>query len=505
MKNSRLWIIGLAISLVLAGLAILFRESRIYSVALIVLALFLVLITLVSAAGESFVRVLTDPDGPIQETRRIYREAAISGGTIHATHVFPIDRNPDKDIAVDELSQASPKLDLTFERILLLDSIEDERLWLEKLFGSIKPSISKTFHLLRSYPLLFPRIAKALLPRLNLLLYQTQSGRSCISLIGLDRLHIAGTEVNFAIRTPNKRAYRALLKYFVHITGSGHFRAYNSINAYNETRRASSQVERGQSVISRIVDFAETTPGVESVGMFGSMARAALGLVADPVSDQTDADVDLVLLFDPRGLGQSIDELQRAIEDFLNPATTRVTWGPKLAPFYEFRDEERIDVDIECHVLGSDFHQTNKLLGYSIFRYFIPLYSVDQSPLISHLPIPNRPLSTSQRWHHLLGDRQGLSYFLERLNSTLTNTDPRRLCAHVLRNSVWALTGFWLPSGRAAGEYLANWVGWTAPQETLERARELLTEPSDVVRSDLGARYGDVHSLINTVLSMQSE
>jgi predicted nucleotidyltransferase len=500
MNNPKWSIVSLAISLALAGFAMVFSESLPFATILITIAFILVIGTGVWSAYEFIPKMFTDPNGPKAKARMIYKLAADRGGTIHATHIFPTNRNPDEDLAIEHLAKSRHNVELSFHRILLLDSIEDERFWMERLFASLPSNVAKRFYLLSSYPLLLPRITKALIPRLNLLLYQSPNGRRCDCLVGLDRLHIAGVNVNFALHSRSKRVYHALLRYIEQITASRHFKVCSSLEEYNANQRISSQVEQGQAVVSRIVDFAENTPGIVFVGMFGSIAREALGFASELFQAETDADVDLLIVFNPRTFLGSEDELRRAIENALDPAQTHVTWGPDLSKFYEFRDEEKIYVDIECHKIGSDFYKKNRLLGYSVFRYFMPLYSIDQRPIASYFAVPKRPLTTEERWNLVVGDRQGLASFQKRLGDSPKSTDPRRLCTHILRNTVWAITGAWPTTGRIAGEHLGRLVDWSESEE-IKAGIELLGLTKEEIRRDLSSYYDQVKALTQCVLN----
>jgi predicted nucleotidyltransferase len=500
MSDRKLSTLGLAASLALAGLAIVFSQSLPYATLLIGIAALLVIATAAWSAWEWFPRILTDPERAKVAARSIYRCAARNGGTIHATHIFPVDRNPENDFAIEELGTAGTDIEIVFHRVLLLDSIEDERSWLTSLFGRLHGNIAKRFYTLSSYPLLLPRIAKAVLPRLNLILYQSSRNRSCQVLVGLDRLHLVGVSVNFALHSRSQRVYLALLRYFEQITGGPHFRSCNSIEEYDATQPASTQVQRGQAVVSKIVDCAETTPGIVFVGLFGSIARAALGLAADIAVDDTDADVDLLVVFDPRIYpGKDEDRLREHIEAALGVSRTNVTWGPDLSTFYPFRDEQRIDVDIECLPAGSIFYVENGLLGNSIFRYFMPLYSTDQRPIVSTVQVPMMPLTPGERWRRVVTDRQGLHHFKNRVTETPSTTDPRRLCTHILRNVVWAITGTWATTAAAAGQYLAGLDEWK-DKPALQNAILLMGLSTQDVGRDLQKSFAVVEAMIDIAL-----
>jgi len=497
MSERRWSLLSLAASLALAGLSVVFAQSLPYATVLLGTAVFLVLGTAAWSVWEWLPRVLTDPERPKEVARSIYRRAASKGGTIHATHIFPKAGNPEEDYAIEALANLGTNAEVTFYRVLLLDSIEEERRWLTLLFGRLHPGIVKRFYTLSSYPLLLPRIAKALLPRLNLLLYRSTGG-GCQVLVGLDRLHLTGDSVNFALHSRSKRVYGALLRYFELLTGSRHFESCSALKEYDATQRASSQVQRGQAVVSRVVDCAETTKGIVFVGLFGSIARAALGLTGEIVAEDRDADVDLLIVFDPR-IHTVTEDLRTHVESALDARRTHVTWGPDLTIFYPFRDEQRIDVDIECLPVGSDFYLDHRLLGHSVFRYFMPLYSVEQRAAVSYIHVPMTPLTQSERWNLVVSDRQGLQYFQECVAEFPKATDPRRLCSHLLRNAVWALTGSWPTTGRSAGQFLAELSDWK-DELAVGKAVRLLGLSTQEVRNDLRTAFGKVGALIDCVL-----
>lgn len=498
--SERKWsVLSLAASLALAGLTVVFSQSLPYAAVLLGIAIVLVLGTASWSVWEWLPRALTDLERPKVVARSIYRKAASKGGTIHATHIYPKEVSPEQDFAVEELASLGSNVEVSFYRVLMLDSIEDERRWLTLLFGQLHKNVTKHFYTLSSYPLLLPRIAKALLPRLNLLLYRSPGGRSCQVFVGLDRLHLTGGSVNFALHSRSKRVYGALLRYFELLTGSRHFASCTSLEEYDATQRASSQVQRGQAVVSRIVDCAETTKGIVFIGMFGSIARAALGLTGEIAADASDADVDLLIVFDPRTYPGTEEDLRAHVESALDVRRTRVTWGPDLSVFYPFRDEQRIDVDVECLPVGDNFYSDNRLLGHSVFRHFMLLYSVEQRAVVSYIQVPMTPLTARERWHLVVSDRQGLTYFRDRIDQPSASSDPRRLCSHVLRNAVWAITGSWPTTGRAAGQFLAELPDWK-DEDALREAISLLSFSTQQIRSNLQPAFDKVRAVIDFIL-----
>ena len=499
MKEQKWSLLSLAGSLALAGLAIIFSNSLPYAAMLLGIAIFLGLGTIAWCAWELLPRILTDPDRPMEIARSIYHCAATEGGTIHATHIFPVNRNPEEDFALQELGQIGSNIQIAFNRILLLESIEDERAWLKLLFDRLGDNINKRFYTLASYPLLLPRIAKTVLPRLNLILYQSPNNRGYQVLVGLDRLHLPGVSVNFAVHSRSRKVHTVLLRYFEQITGGPHFRSCNSIVDYDATQNASTQVQRGQAVLSRIISYAENTGGIVFVGLFGSMARATLGLSTEFAPEDTDADVDLMVVYDPRSYVGTKENLQEQVHAALGFQETNVTWGPDLSVFYPFRHAHRVDIDIECHEIGSDFYRDNPLLGNSIFRYFMPLYSAGQRSLASYVYVPIDPLTQKERWSIVISDRQGLEYFKKQVSIPLSKTDPRRLITHVFRNVVWAITGTWPTTGREAYRYLSS-LKSMSDESAIKSAGRLLALSTQEVQSDLSNASNTVRDLIDCVL-----
>ena len=500
MGEQKWLVLRLAASLTLAGLAVIFSQSLPYATLLIGLAFVLVLGTILWSICERLPRVLTDLDHPKTIARSIYQKAATKGGTIHATHIYPKEVNPEHDFAIKELSNLAKNAALSFHRVLILDSIEDERLWLKLLFSRLHENVTKHFYTLSSYPLLLPRIVKTILPRLNILLYCSPGRRSFQVLVGLDRLPITNRYINFALHSRSKRVYEALLHYFNMLAGSRKFASCMSLEEYDETQSASSQLQRGQTVVSRIVEFAETTKGILFVGMFGSIARAALGLAEEIQADGNDADVDLLIVFDPRIYPGSEEDLRTHVESTLDNIRTHVTWGPDLSVFYPFRNELRIDVDIECLPVGDNFYLDNRLLGHSVFKCFMPLYSVAQRGVTSYIQVPMMPLSEQERWHLIISDRQGLTYFRDQINQPSASTDPRRLCSHILRNTVWATTGSWPNSARVAGQFLTKSPEWR-DDKTLGEAISLLSMSTQQVQLNLESTFDIIRSLIDCIMN----
>lgn len=492
-------ILTFAISVVITGAGALFRESAGLFGGVLIVAGLLIMVSAISWLSiENVPRIHVKQETSAKAAKKIYGKASCNGGIIYATHVFPNNNNPLEDFALNALRDSSNGSNLTFHRVLILDSNFQERNWLTKLFEDLPKTVQKKFYVLGSYPLVLPRIVKALLPRLNILLYQSPSGWECRTLVGLDHLEIGNIRVNFVVTSRSKKVFRVLQKYFEHITGSNYFRTVTSIEEYYATRRVTSAIERGQDVVSRISEFGETTSGISFIGLFGSMAKSALGLSKNFV-DETEADVDLIIVYDPYEHNEQT--LQNLILDHLDSSHQEVTWGPDLSSFYTFRSLSHINIDIELHTIGSSFYNENRLLGYSVFQYFFPVYSQSTMGVSHYLPIPSNPLRMEERISLIINDRQGLRMFRDRIADSNQNADPRRLTSHVLRNIVWAVSGYWPRSSQDAADYLSSHPDWQSIS-CLQESSNLITKTQAEVQGQVSRYNENLKKMIDDALDL---
>lgn len=495
MDNQKWGWIALLTAILLAGFATIFQNNHIYAAVLLTLASIIFIVFFVWFLYIKIPRFLTDTELPKVKAKEIYKLAAEKGGIIHATHIFPHNTDPNQDFAVQCLKDVSSGVDISFNRILLLDSIQEERVWLEFLFKNLPKEIKIKILTLRYYPLYITNIIKYILPRINLIIYRSYSKQYCC-LFGLDRLRFEQSFINFAVFTRNRLVYEALLKYFEKISHPDNFIACTSFDEYKVKNRINSIIDIGQAVISKLTDFAENNKWISFLGIFGGIARAFMGITAEPLPRHNDPDVDFLIIINP--LEGTILDVKSEVEKILDISLTKITWGPDRGPFYEFSEKNKVNVDIECFEEGDSFYMSNQLLGYSIFRYMMPIYSKERRPLPSFINIPTEPISLEQRWRLVLCDRQGVMEFDQRTKGTLNNTDPRRLCAHLLRNTVWAITGIWAQSGIDAVNHLSKLEGWSNLEE-IKLAGLLLQEGTDKVRANIDKNYSLTKSLIKII------
>lgn len=498
--RQKLPLISIACTIGLTGLAIVFKDSIPFGVTLIVICIVLIVATVSWFFWESIPRFFTNQDDAVKAAQSIYRQASSTGGVIYATHIFPKDRDPNSDFAIKELKKAKPRINITFHRIILLDSKQEERNWLSTLFREIPAVVQNKFYVLSTYPLILPRITKSLLPRLNILLYQSPSGLICRTAIGLDRLVDEGNKVNFIITSRSNLVFRTLQKYFEHITGSHHFRPITSIDEYASTQQLSSSIEHGQDAVAKLSEFAEITSGISFIGLFGSMAKAALGLGPRYGIDETESDVDIIMIYDPV---QHMDtaSLRKKIQAAFYDQEYEIAWGPDLAPFYPYRVPNKVNIDIELFRVNDTFFEENLLLGHSIFSYFFPIYSLDGRGVSNVLKIPSKPLRYGERMKIVREDRQGFLMFKKRISEGAKHSDPRRLAAHITRNLVWAISGYWPRSPHDAASYLAEHPEWKN-LTNLNKISTLLNAQQAGVQIDTHMHLNNLALLLDDAIKM---
>ncbi len=182
--------ISIGIGLVLTGLGVLFAASHVYGAAILALGVLVLLYLAVRAVGARRLQLFWTPDDAREAAEEIYERARSSGGDLLATHIFPRDTDPSKDIAVRILSSCDLARPVSLTRILILENRDQEIAWIENLFGNIGRTTDLVVFILARYPVVFSRLVRAIIPRANVLLYQ--NGHDTVALLGLDQLELLG-------------------------------------------------------------------------------------------------------------------------------------------------------------------------------------------------------------------------------------------------------------------------------------------------------------------------
>jgi predicted nucleotidyltransferase len=434
------------------------------------------------------------------ETRKIYEMAAVEGGDLFATHIFPRDLEPKDDFAVKCLANATPKKDLKFYRVLVFENEDQEEAWIMNLFQRIPDKVEKTFYILRRYPMYIPFFFHSVILRSNILLYERDRER--ISLLGLDKLRkfrededeqeqsielaeAEESEYNFATVFHGDEVYRTLKRYFDFIRSrDAILRKISSPDEYRRLRKESRAMPAGvKAAISAVGEFAEGDEHIVLVGLFGSVAKLERGLLPEAHKAENEHDIDLLIVSKDGNFKGIKDKLEKR----LSALTKRLDWVGYAESSYGWRTPEETSVHIELHVSGDDYYYRNPLLGISVFEYFLPLYRCDQRPLQSYLPIRHGPMSEEDRWTIVRSSKGGFETFVEILSSQNaadadTGVDPRRVASFVIRNMVWSISGQYPATTAIAMAYLENnWSG-IFPTAELDLVRELLSSTLETAR-----------------------
>jgi len=471
-------IISLAISFILTGSGVFLGKTHAWGYLLVVLGIVGIIFIVIREVIERLPKLYITPGKAGKAAIEIYNQALSKGGTILATHIFPTEENFNNDFAVDVLKKADVDPKIEFRRILIVENPAKERKLVENLFSQIPNTVGITLHVLARYPLGITMLTKSSIPRFNLLLHQKENQYR--SLLGLDDLAIPNVaKTNFAIEFRGRNSYESLKSYFWSVTASQDLVAIQTISQYNNYRSLESIPLDAHQAITSVIKFAEYDSRVIFTGLFGSIAKSVNGIFPVSLSNPQDMDVDVLLLCEANA---SIDEIKTSLKSHLSEDKYRIIWGDDDKEFYSFRDMKKVNIDIEIFSKGDDFYKRNQLLSYSIFRYFLPLFSHRASNVGDHIEIQSGPMLEKERWKRLIKDRKGFIEFKQELSKPNKEIDPRRVMSLILRNFVWAASGHYPATAKIAVDYLRRRTDKLLNDELLEKASVILTSDYDTAK-----------------------
>ncbi len=477
---SRNEIISIGIGILLAGLGVFFGQSYEWGYLLIGLASLCFTYVAIVEAVKLMPKVFVRPGMAGKAAEEIYEKAVETGGTILATHIFPSNENIDKDYAAEALQKAKAGINIDFRRIMILENPLEERRLIEKLFKQLPDYIDVTLHILARYPLGISRITKTSIPRFNVLLHQNESKYQ--SLLGLDDLEVPNfPKTNFGIQSKNKKVFMSLKSYFNAVTSSADLVAVQNIQQYDSHRSLEIIPIHVHQTITDLIKFAEKDSRIIFGGLFGSIARNVNDVFPDDLPNTQDMDVDVIFVCDASA---NIADIMSEIKAGFKESDFKIIWGDDESEFYSFREEGKVNIDIEIFTRNSDFYKRNILLSYSIFRYFLPLYSRKDSNISDHLAIQKGPLREFRRWVSLLKDRKGYLDFKRSLSQHNSNIDPRRVLSLVLRNFVWAASGHYPATAKISLDYLRLREDLSIDKVILDTAATILSSGTRGARDE---------------------
>ena len=449
---SRNEIISIAIGGLLAGFGVFLGQTQLWGYILLGAAGLCFAYVIVTEVLKKLPIVYVKPGKAGEAAGQLYETALSKGGSILATHIFPTQENIQDDFAVKALKRAGSNTKIEFRRILILEDPAQERRIVENIFNEVPNIVDVTLHVLARYPLGITRLTKSSIPRFNILLHQQESVYN--SFLGLDDLAIPNVaNTNFAIQFKSKKSYESLKSYFTGVTSSSDLVAIQSLAQYNSHRALEVIPLYAHHAITALIKFAEQDDRIIFAGLFGSIAKSINDIFPDSLSKHQDMDVDLMLICEPDA---SIENIKSDIKKQLSETKYRIIWGDDEKEFYSFRDRSKVNIDVEIFPKGDDFYKRNHLLAYSIFRYFLPLYSHRSSNISDHIEIQRGPLLEAERWKRLLKDRKGYLNFKAALTVANDEIDPRRILSLILRNFVWSASGHYPATAKIAIGYFRS-------------------------------------------------
>ncbi|HUT28278.1 MAG TPA: hypothetical protein VMX13_00690 [Sedimentisphaerales bacterium] len=474
-------IIGILLAIVLASLGIIFKDSVIFAVLLLIIAAGLLCAVVFNFLGQRMPRLIHTRSDAEQLVRRVYEDASMHGGRLFATHVRPAATLPSEDIAAKYLKNIKGHLE--YERFVFIEDQYRQAEWIRATFSKIDSDASIRIHSIASLPIL-PSALWRVLPRANLLLYNF--GNKYVSLLGLDRLVTTEErfqDTNLVVVSKNKHTFQVLHRYFEAITAN---------KPWVESDRTLSEYEAGhahllgqarvQSVLLRLLNLSdrELQGKVLNCGLFGGRALQFAGLVHSGSSEEHEADVDLMLITEKGSKPSVKSRITAAIggEDGID-----LVWGDDEDYFYNYRVEDRVNLDIEIFEREDPFYVEHPLLGHSIFSFYFTLYRRNREVALRDLvPLPDPYPTRKERMKVVLTDRKGIRDFIAHLERAADNTDPRRVISQLVRNLAWGVSGVRQHSDVRALETVRNEAEFAPLLPHLVEASRALRLSNDEVR-----------------------
>jgi len=500
-KNNLTWHFAVFIGILLTGFGFLFNnDSKPYGIGLLSISFLSMIIYLFIANLKLFPKYyIYKANGKSRNKAKeiiesIFSEASREGGEIYTTHIFPFDKDYKNDLAIEKLKTYNSENQLTFERLLIVENRDVEDEWIQKIFTDFPASINTSIHLLNPYPLLINRFSKAVIPRLNLLLYKRDNKH--YSVIGLDKLQILGlSEVNFSIVIRHSKVFELLKNYFQSITGYGGLLEAKTKEEYLNNNLA--PLPKGvHGTINKVARIAEKQSDILYVGLFGSLAKYFIGYYKDPFKIDKEHDIDFVIICRPGSENKIIQEFKNELSE----NHYKLLWNVDEDNFYPWRAKNKINIDVEIFPTNSEFFIKKQLLSRSILRYFITIYSYQNKSLSEYIPIDNKPLSNAERFNFILNCRKGIADFQRFFEKNdFQNTDPRRTITQLIKNTVWGITGEFPLDYRIAIDYLDKEWSENLTNCSIKRIRNVIEKNSDQIKVDINASFKTNQDLIKDI------
>ncbi|MBR9706688.1 hypothetical protein GOV14_06655 [Candidatus Pacearchaeota archaeon] len=440
-----------------------------------------------------------------KEAENIFIKAKNEGGHIFSTHVRPKTDSVDKDHAVKHLSQTDNTV--FFDRLIFLEDREEEKKFIKGTLKGFDKNVTSKVHYIKD-TLILPLITWRVIPRVNFILYNL--GNEYISLLGFGKLITADEdnnenkekskktdedELNFGIKTCDKRVFDLLKSYFINLTSNE-----NHVGTISEIGKIKDDDDlflppKVQAILSKLQIFGDNCSDILHIGIFGKLAIRLNGLQKVGNWEDHDSDIDIMVIVK----GGSVKITEEEINKKFNNKNTNVVWGHDEDYFYFYRTEDKITLDFQIKPKGNKYYEDNSLLGTSIFANYYTLYSSDEPFLHNLIELPHG-ISEQKRFELLVTDKKGLNEFKLKYKEHSTSVDPRRIISLTLKNLYWGFTGTRPPYEEISKEFLKDRWGEIFPKTDYKRTMAILEMKKEKLDKETNL-YEFVNNLLDDAIN----
>jgi len=436
----------------------------------------------------------------------IYELAKKHGGYLCASHISPLERVTRPDDIPEKLRNLDVPLD--YHRLLFIDDPILQDAWVRRTLGLASDKLKVTVSYSTGIGLV-SRFVWRVIPRFNLLLYRSPKGHVTRTLLGLHRIYTEETQrdgqpqrktPNFNITFSSSKLFSHLLEYFHAFAEGAVFDKASSLEEYDRKSHIQVFQTKFRSFLSRLLALCASNTNILHCSVFGYSAMYQEGVHYIDCF-KTDLDVDLILVC-TRGNKESVREdlkNNRLLRENM-PFSFQYVWGDDPEEFYSPRGMGTFTVDVELFEEGDQFFRQHPLLGHSILSSCVALYQ--QAPSLHRLhqlmAQPELLPTVQRRMQVLINDRKGLLDFTESFKQKKGHVDPRRICAHVVRNLAWAWSGTIYSSYEQANKTLLDLPVPEEMRNSLKKCEVFMKKERSI--NNFEKEYRDVNNLLKSAL-----
>lgn len=392
--------------------------------------------------------LITNNDDAREKVRKIYLDANNIGGDLYSLHYSPNQKDVlknNEDFLNTILKTQVTKKKLHFYRYVVLDEVNDIENYANSFFENKTNNLDLKLIVPIEGDFFARRFAfKYILPTSFILFkdkcayYSTRldyDGDEFIGVYTEDKIILEKLELLWDSISENNHINPKPIK----LSNKNDIQKYRSELIINPLL---TKVQRISSLILNVDDK------ILHIGLFGSIVNYLLKgpQVSNSSEVNQDCDYDLFIVVEENS---NIKKLQEQIESILISDSEKfhVEWGSNEEDYYPFRKKQTIEIEIykkgdSTFICNNNKGKSRKLLGYSFFENYYPLYSPENQNIKDLIKYPSKPLSLLERKELFINGDKGLLDMSDNLHKIKENkTDGRRIASHLIRNYYWVLVG----------------------------------------------------------------